>query len=167
MTSDVLIEQGAVNHVLEEEVFLLAGEFLSGQDAPVQRTKKFLIARADWEPFDQYTVDLIISGRIIISRPVPFKVLNAGCPDLHRNSPLMKVLYGSPGLGFSPSRDIQPIPGADKGDFHFDSSGLFSLFGLFSVRRKARGMSHKYFYLHPLPKSSCLMPSDYLYPNTA
>ena len=130
MTSDVLIKQGAVDHVLEEEVFLLAGKFLSGKDAPVQGTEKFPVSRADREPFDQYTVDLIISGRIIISRPVPFKVLDAGCPDLHRNSSLMKVLYGSPGLGFSPSRDIRPIPGADKGDFHFDSSDLFGLFGL-------------------------------------
>jgi hypothetical protein len=124
----VLIEQGAVDHVLEEEVFLLAGKFLSRHDTPIQSTEKFPVSRADREPCDQYPVDLGLSDRIIISRPVSLKVLDAGRPDLHRNSPLMEVLYGSPALGFSPSRDIRPIPGADKSDFHFDSSGLFGLF---------------------------------------
>jgi hypothetical protein len=131
VTPNVLIEQRAVDHVLEEEVFLLAGKFLSGQDTPIQRTEKFPVSRADRKPFDQYLVDLGLSGRIIISRPVPFKVLDAGRPDLHRNSSLMEILYGSPALGFGPSRDVRPIPGADKGDFHFNFSGVFSLSDLF------------------------------------
>jgi hypothetical protein len=45
----------------------------------------------------------------------------------------MKVLHGSPGLGFSSPGDIRPIPGADKSDSHFSWSGQFGLFSQFSL----------------------------------
>src|SRR4030042_3350819 len=107
MTPDVLVKQRAVGDVLEEEVFFLAGKFLSGHDPPVQGTEKFPVSGTDREPFDRDTVDLSLSGRIIIPRPVSFKVFNAGRPALHRHPSLMEVFYGSPGLGLSPSRDIR------------------------------------------------------------
>jgi hypothetical protein len=119
--------------MLEEKVFFLSGKFFSGKDSTVKSAEKFPVSGADRESFDQYAIDLGIPGRIIIASPIPFKVLNAGSPDLHRNPPLLKVFHGSPGLGFSPSRDIRPIPGADKSNSHFSRSGQFSLFSLFGL----------------------------------
>ncbi len=115
----MLIKGRAVDHVLEKEIFFLPGKLFSGQDAPVQGIKKFTVSGADRESFDQNPVDLIISGRVIIERPIPFEILDTGCPDLDRHSPLMEVFYGSPGLGFGASGDIGPVPRTDKGDFHF------------------------------------------------
>ena len=121
---DVPVQQGAVDHVLKEKVFFLPGKGFSGKDSAIQGRKKLSVAGRDREPFDHYPVDIRIPSRVIIGRPIPFKILDTGRPDLYRNSPLGEIFYGTSGLGFSPTGDIRTVPRANKSDLHRNSSGL-------------------------------------------
>jgi hypothetical protein len=121
-----LVNQGrAPDHVLKEQPFLFPGKPGPGHNLPVEAVEELPVSRTDRKPFNRDAVDLVLSSRIIIMGPIPLKVLEAGCPDLHRFPPLPEILHGPAGFRFSPSRDVGAIPGTDENGFHALSNDCF------------------------------------------
>ena len=130
---NILVEQRAVDHVLEKKVFFLARKFFPGEDPPVQRAEKLPVSGPDRETFDQYPIDLTISSRIIIASPIPFKIFNASRPDLHRNPALMKVLYGLRASASAPPGISGPYQGQIKAIFIWFYKSIQSIWSYWSV----------------------------------